>query len=203
MGAVSDKVETSTVYASSGPRIGLRFFGGWTFSEEDARAPDLADRGYAGGVPMGSNLSAASSEAPTFLLLGSKDPYSGNLDRIQIIKGWLNADGTTAEQIYNVALSDGRQVDSDGNAPPVGSTVDLATAGYTNDIGDALMSTVWTDPDFNPNQRAFYYARVLEIPTPRHSLMDAIALQQPHPEGYAPTIQERAISSPIWYMPPE
>ena len=191
------------VYASTGPRIRVRFFGGWDFDSSDANDKDLAEIGYSSGVPMGGDLTQApEGKAPRFLVYAIKDPKNANLDRVQIVKGWLTADGTAQEKVYNVAWSDDRELHSDGALKPVGNTVNLATGMYTNDIGDAQLSTVWEDPDFDPKARAFYYVRVLQIPTPRHTLYDAIALgMDPEQTGHPPTIQERAYSSPIWYTP--
>ena len=197
--AIFDAFQRREVYATTGPRIQLRFFGGWNFESADASAKDIAAAGYSKGVPMGSDL-APGDGAPSFLVHAAKDPVGGNLDRIQIVKGWIDANGEAQESIYNVALSDGRK-EKNGVAPPVGNTVDLETARYTNDIGDVQLAGVWRDPEFDPNVSAVYYVRVLQIPTPRHTLYDAIALNRPHPEGYPPTIQERAYSSPIWYTP--
>ncbi|MBL4783454.1 MAG: DUF3604 domain-containing protein [Porticoccaceae bacterium] len=191
------------VYATTGPRIAVRFFGGYGFISEDAMAKDLANVGYSKGVPMGGDLTdAPDNTAPTFLIHAVKDPVEGNLDRIQIVKGWLNADGTTAEKVFDVVWSDQRSKDANGKVPAVGNTVDLETGAYTNTIGAAQLATAWADPEFDPSQRAFYYARVLQIPTPRYSLLDAIALQIDVKEtGHPATIQERAYSSPIWYTP--
>jgi len=203
------------VYATTGPRIQLRFFGGWTFREGDAESADLVARGYAKGVTMGGDLSGPPPEprgfarllglegapAPRFLIHASKDPKSANLDRVQIVKGWLGADGRSHEQVYDVAWSGDRVPDAQGHVPPVGNTVDLETGAYTNAIGAQELVGVWRDPDFAAGQRAFYYLRVLEIPTPRHSLLDAIALQAPPSDAQPPTLQERAYSSPIWYTP--
>ncbi len=186
------------VYATSGPRITLRFFGGYDFKPADAASADLAAIGYQGGVPMGGDLGAAAGRAPTFLVAASRDPVGGNLDRIQIVKGWVDGDGVSHEMIYDVALADGR---TDG-AAEVGNTVNLDTGEYTNTIGDEQLSAVWQDPDFDPEQGAFYYARVLQIPTPRYSLLDSIALGIDWREtGKPATIQERAYSSPVWYTP--
>jgi len=186
------------VYATSGPRITLRFFGGFDFQPDDANATDIATVGYIGGVPMGGDLVPKGDRSPVFLVAASKDPAGGNLDRIQIIKGWVDTGGDSHEQVYDVALSDGR---TDGSRD-VGNTVDLETGHYTNSIGDEQLSAVWTDPDFEPGQTAFYYVRVLQIPTPRYSLLDSIALGTDWREtGKPPTIQERAYSSPIWYTP--
>jgi hypothetical protein len=154
---------------------------------------------------MGGDLPSRPTEreAPVFLISAVKDPNHANLDRVQVIKGWVDEDGLPQEKIYNVALSDGRTVGPDGRAEPVGNTVDLETATWSDTIGDVELATVWTDPDFDATTSAFYYVRVLQIPTPRHSLYDAVALNVPHPEGHPPTIQERAYSSPIWYTPEE
>jgi hypothetical protein len=192
------------VYASTGPRITLRFFGGFDFSQADLRAKDLAAVGYRKGVPMGGDIRAgAGRKAPAFLIAAMKDPLGGNLDRVQIVKGWRETDGSTRERIYDVAVSGGRKIGPDGRcATPVGITVDLATAKYSNDIGATELATVWKDPDFDATQRAFYYARVLEIPTPRYSLLDSIALGKPWQDtGRPATIQERVYGSPIWYTP--
>lgn len=190
------------VYATSGPRIQLRFFAGWSFKSRDARESGLAKRGYSRGVPMGSVLpQSAKGKAPSFLVEAARDPRGANLDRVQIVKGWVDEHGQAHERVYNVAASEGRKVASDGSLAAVGNTVDLETGHYTNDIGDTRIASHWVDPDFDAEQSAFYYARVLQIPTPRHSLFDTIALQQEHPKDKAATIQERAYSSPIWYTP--
>src|SRR5262245_32166062 len=153
---------------------------------------------------MGGDLTnAPRGKAPSFLIHAVKDPISGNLDRIQVVKGWLDAGGQTHERIYDVVWSGSRKLAANGKLPPVGNTVDVQKATYTNTIGAAQLATVWTDPDFNPAQRAFYYIRVLEIPTPRHTVFDAIALGiDVKDTGQPATIQERAYSSPIWYTPP-
>ncbi len=196
------------VFATTGPRIMLRFFGGWNFRSRDARANDVGQTGYDKGVSMGADLMApagglfSGDKTPSFLIQAVSDPKSGNLDRIQIVKGWLDAEGQTQEKVFNVVASDGRTIDSDGKLAPVGNTVDLATATYTNTIGDPELVAVWRDPEFDPTQRAFYYVRVLEIPTPRHALLDALSLQTDLPEGVSAILQERAYSSPIWYTPP-
>jgi hypothetical protein len=192
------------VYASTGPRITLRFFGGFDFHPADLKAKDLAAVGYHKGVPMGGDIEAgAGRKAPSFLVAALKDPLGGNLDRVQIVKGWLEADGSTRESVYDVAVSGGRKIGPDGRcATPVGNTVDLATGNYSNAIGAAELAAVWRDPDFDPAQRAFYYARVLEIPTPRYSLLDSIALGKPWQDtGRPATIQERVYGSPVWYTP--
>ena len=188
------------VYGTTGPRIALRFFGGFNFAAEDANSSDLASIGYAKGVPMGGDITAASGPA-TFLVQAAKDPKDANLDRIQIVKGWLDADGKAQEKVFDVAWSSGRTVGEDGRLEAVGDTVDETTASYRNTIGAAEIATVWVDPEFDPGRSAFYYVRVLQIPTPRNSLYDSAALQKPPPAGYATSIQERAYSSPIWYSP--
>ncbi len=200
---IFDAFKRKEVYGTTGTRIMLRFFGGYNFRPRDANAKDIAKVGYSKGVPMGGDLTnAPKNKAPSFLIYAAKDPLSGNLDRVQVIKGWVDDKGETEQKIYNVAWSDGRKLDKDGNLPPVGNTVDEKTAEYTNTIGAAQLSAVWTDPDFKPGQLSFYYVRALEIPTPRHSLFDAIALDIPVSETKEPaTLQERAYSSPIWYTP--
>ena len=191
------------VYGTSGPRMSLRVFGGFNFNNRDARANDIAAVGYRKGVPMGSDLTAAPrNRAVTLLIHAAKDEVGANLDRIQVVKGWIDAEGNTQEKVYDVAWSDGRDMDANGHLPPVGNTVDLSTGAYTNSIGATQLATTWEDPDFDPSLSAFYYVRVLEIPTPRHTLFDALALQiPPEDTGHSATIQERAYSSPIWYTP--
>ena len=201
--ALFDAMQRKEVYATTGPRIELRFFGGYDFRARDARARDVASVGYKKGVPMGGDLTAApKGRAPSFLIRAVKDPVDANLDRIQVVKGWLNDEKLPEERVYNVAMADGRTVDADGKVAPVGNTVDVSTGNYTNSIGDPELAVVWTDPDFDPAKRAFYYVRVLQIPTPRHTLFDALALGISVEEtGHPATIQERAYSSPIWYTP--
>ncbi len=190
-------------YATTGPRMVVRFFGGWDFAPGDALVPNLAGPGYARGVPMGGDLSTApDGKAPTFLVGATKDPIGGNLDRVQIVKGWRDAGGGLHERVFNVALSDGRSVAEDGTTSPVGSTVDTATASYTNTIGDSGLTAVWRDPDFDPQAHAFYYVRVLEIPTPRWPAYDARYFGIDEIPGNVPLVtQERAYTSPIWYTP--
>ena len=191
------------VYASTGPRITVRFFGGWDYQPNEALRPDLASIGYSKGVPMGGDLAnAADGKSPTFLIRAVKDPDGANLDRVQVIKGWHDSQGELHERIYNVALSDGRTVDKHGRAPAVGSTVDVKDASYTNSIGDPELAVVWRDPDFDRDELAFYYLRVLEIPTPRWTAYDAkfFGLKD-IPEEIPMITQERAYSSPIWYTP--
>jgi len=190
-------------YATTGTRITLRVFGGYSFSPKDAAARDIAAVGYRGGVPMGGELTAApKGAAPRLLIFAAKDPLSGNLDRIQVVKGWVDASGRPQQHIYDVVWSGDRRAGADGKVPAVGNTVDVKTGLYTNTIGAVQLSTVWSDPDFNRQQSAFYYVRVLEIPTPRHSLFDAIALGIDVSQTHEPaSLQERAYSSPIWYTP--
>jgi hypothetical protein len=163
----------------------------------------VAGAGYTKGVPMGSDLAKApAGKAPSFLIRAVRDPKHANLDRIQVVKGWLDAEGMPQEKVYDVALADDRKVGADGKVPPVGNTVDISTGNWSNDIGDPELAVAWTDPDFDASKRAFYYVRVLQIPTPRHTLYDAIALGIDVEEtGRPATIQERAYSSPIWYTP--
>jgi len=202
-GALFDGMRRKEVYATTGPQIQLRFFGGWDYQSGDLGASDLVATGYRKGVPMGGDLSKAPPDkAPMFMISAMKDPLEANLDRIQIVKGWLGKDGKPREKVFNVALSDDRNVGSDGKAALVGNTVDIKTGKYSNSIGDSQLSTMWTDPEFDPLVSAFYYVRVLQIPTPRHTLFDAIALGIDVKEtGRPATIQERAYSSPIWYTP--
>jgi hypothetical protein len=202
--AIFDAMKRRETYGTSGPLMRVRFFGGWDFDGDLVEDDDFVEKAYEDGVPMGGDLPARPerARAPTFAVWAMKDPESGNLDRIQIIKVFVNKWNRPGEKIYDVALSDGRSVDpATGKAPPVGDTVDVATATYTNDIGDTQLSAVWTDPDFDPNQRALYYARVIEIPTPRWSTYDAARSNLPLPPNTPTTLQERAWSSPIWYTP--
>ncbi len=191
------------VYATTGPRIVVRFFGGWNFQADDALKPDLALSGYQKGVPMGGDLAKApKGKAPSFLIRAVKDPDGANLDRVQVIKGWRSDDGELHEKIYNVALSDGRVEDESGKAPPVGSTVNVTDTSYTNSIGDPELTVLWKDPDFKPDELAFYYVRVLEIPTPRWTAYDARFFNLKNlPEEIPMITQERAYTSPIWFTP--
>ena len=200
--AIFDAMERKETYATTGSRMAVRFFGGWSFTENDldSRTPALA--GYKKGVPMGGDLPArGKAKAPSFMVYALRDPIGGNLDRIQIIKGWLDAKGETHEKVYDVAWSGDRKPGKDGKLPAVGNTVDAAKANYTNTIGASELTAVWTDPDFDASQRAFYYARVIEIPTPRWSTYDAFRFGVPIPEGAPVSTQERAYTSPIWYTP--
>jgi hypothetical protein len=200
--SIFDAVHRREVYATTGPRLRVRFFGGWDFRKKDAKTSDLAGVGYKKGVPMGAELSnGPQGKSPTFLVHALKDPNHATLDRIQIIKGWVDSEGLPHEAIFDVALSDGRSAGKDGTVPPVGNTVDVATARWSNSIGDVELTAMWIDPEFDPSLSAFYYARVIQIPTPRHSLYDAVALDRPHPEEFPTSIQERAYTSPIWYTP--
>lgn len=196
-----DAMLRKETYATSGPRITVRFFGGWQYSAGDIQNPDFIDIGYRNGVPMGGTLPVQSAAAPSFAVMAIKDSESGNLDRIQIIKGWVDASGKSHERIYNVALSDGRKVDqATGKAPAVGNTVKVDDATYSNSIGAQQLGVVWTDPNFDADSEAFYYTRVIEIPTPRWSTYDAVKLGIDPPEPVS--IQERAVTSAIWYNPP-
>lgn len=200
--AIFDAMERRETYATTGTRMRVRLFAGFDFKEDDLAEPDWAVFGYAKGVPMGGVLGQASWFAkPGFLVQAMRDPNGANLDRIQIVKGWLNDDGESQEQVYDVALSGGRVVGKDGHAPPVGNTVDLKNSTYRNSIGAAMLQTFWEDPDFDRKQRAFYYARVLEIPTPRWSTYDAKVFGADVPENVDRTTQERAYTSPVWYAP--
>lgn len=200
--AIFDAMERKETYATTGPRMTVRFFGGWEFTKADAANRLPADVGYTKGVPMGGDLRAApAGKSPTFLVGAMKDPLSGNLDRIQIIKGWIDGKGARQEKIYDVAWSDGRKPDGKGKLPPVGDTVDVANATWTNSIGASELITVWKDPDFDAKLRAVYYARVIEIPTPRWTAYDAKFFGVQAPKESPMTIQERAYTSPIWYTP--
>jgi len=201
--ALWDAMERKETYATTGPRMIVRFFGGFDFEPKDARTRSPAVIGYTKGVPMGGELSdAPKGKSPAFLVAALRDPIGANLDRIQIVKGWLDAKGDVQEKVYDVVWSDGRRPGADGKLPPVGNTVDVANATWTNTIGDPELITVWTDPDFDRSLRAFYYARVIEIPTPRWTAYDAKYYGLKNLDPKIPmTTQERAYTSPIWYTP--
>jgi hypothetical protein len=200
--AIFDAMKRKETYASTGPRITVRFFGGYDFTEEDAQSRLPAGVGYAKGVPMGGDLHAApQGKSPNFLVAAMKDPYSGNLDRIQIVKGWLNGKGNLQEKVYDVAWSDDRQPGTDGKVPAVGNTVDVANATWTNSIGDPELIAIWQDPDFDSSLKAFYYARIIEIPTPRWTAYETKRFGITMKKEVPMTTQERAYTSPIWYTP--
>ena len=199
--AIWDAMQRKETFGTSGPMMKVRFFGSFDYAADDVNKTDFVKLAYAKGVPMGGDLKAGAGKAPTFLVMAIKDPKSGNLDRIQIVKGWLDAAGKQHEKIFDVAWSGDRKIGKNGKLPPVGNSVDLKTATYTDKIGAAQLATGWTDPEFKPDQRAFYYARVLEIPTPRWNTYDAARLNMAPLTKVPATIQERAWSSPIWYTP--
>jgi hypothetical protein len=202
--AIWDAMQRKEVYGTSGTRMTVRFFGGWDYTPADLKNRNFAWVGYQKGVPMGGDLAKApAGKAPTFLVAAMKDPLFGNLDRIQIVKGWLGEDGKAQERVYDVAWGDAdrRKPGKDGKLPPVGNTVDVASATWTNTIGDPELGAVWKDPDFDPALRAFYYARVIEIPTPRWTAYDQVRFGIKMSPEVPMTQQERAWTSPIWYTP--
>ncbi|MDH3362312.1 MAG: DUF3604 domain-containing protein [Gammaproteobacteria bacterium] len=200
--ALFDAMMRKEVYATTGPRITLRFFGGWEFGADDAGTADLAARGYSKGIPMGGDLPAHEGDgAPTFLLSALMDPDGANLDRMQIVKGWRDANGELQERVHDVVWSGDRVVDESGKLPAVGNTVDLSVPGWSNTIGAPELKGAWTDPDFDPAVSAFYYVRVIEIPTPRWTAYDAVRYGAEIPDDAELVTTERAYSSPIWYSP--
>ena len=201
--AIFDAFKRREVYATTGPRIRVRFFGSWDFTQRDANKPLMVEIGYTRGRPMGSELSdGPEGRAPTFLVYAVRDPQGANLDRIQMVKGWVDAKGNTREKVYDVVWSGGRPRGPDGKVPPVEDLVDRQTARYLDIEGATALRGFWFDPEFDPERPAFYYARVLQVPTPRRTLYDAVARGvDPKTSGHPPTIQERAYTSPIWYAP--
>jgi len=201
--AIWDAFARREVFATTGTRLRVRVFAGWDFEKSEVQRPDFARQGYSRGVPMGGDLRPGpKGAAPTFMVRALRDPDGANLDRIQIVKGWLDAGGKVQERIYDVAVSGNRSIGADGRCrEPVGNTVDVANATYTNDIGAAVLSAYWKDPAFDPKLRAFYYVRVIEIPTPRWTAYDAKFFGIKMPEGTAMEVTDRAYTSPIWYTP--
>ncbi len=202
--AIFDAMRRREVYATTGSRITVRFFGGWRYPDALVDEANWLDAAYQNGVPMGSDLPLHNDDtsAPRFLVQAAKDPDGPNLDRVQIVKGWIDKDGQHLEKVYDVVWSGGREIDAkSGKLPPVGSTVDVEKASYTNAIGSAVLETVWQDPAFDPHQRAFYYARVIEIPRPRWTAYDAAFFGIQLPDDVPTVIQDRAYTSPIWYTP--
>ena len=200
--AIFDAMQRKEVYGTTGPRMSVRLFGGWEFTEQDLDSRMPVRMGYEKGVPMGGDLRMMpeDAKAPSFMVYALRDPEGANLDRIQIVKGWLDDNGKTLEKVYDVVWAGERAIEN-GKLPPVGNTVDVADANWTNTIGAAELGMVWTDPDFDAQQKAFYYARVLEIPTPRWSTYDAFRFGVELPEEVPTSTQERAYTSPIWYTP--
>ncbi|OUR94764.1 hypothetical protein A9Q87_01435 [Flavobacteriales bacterium 34_180_T64] len=200
--ALFDAMQQKETYATTGTRLRVRFFAGWEYTKQDATRSDFAKNAYANGVPMGSDLTDGNGKSPNFLIQAMKDPDGANLDRVQVIKGWVDANGERQERIYDVAVSDGRVIDKTGRCKTsVGSTVNVKEATYDNSIGSTSMTTYWSDPDFDAALDAVYYVRVLEIPTPTWLAYDANFYKLSMPKEYPMTHQERAYTSPIWYAP--
>jgi hypothetical protein len=200
--AIFDAMVRKEVYATTGSRITVRVFAGWDFGADDVERHDFAERGYSGGVPMGGDLTdAPSGRAPNFMIRAIRDPDNANLDRVQIVKGWLDDDGNAQEQIYDVVCADNRAIVNRRCERPVGNTVDVEDASYTNTIGDPMLTAHWVDPDFDSTQRAVYYVRVLEIPKPRWSAYDQKRFGIQMPDDVPMIVQDRAYTSPIWYTP--
>ncbi|MDT9012092.1 MAG: hypothetical protein RL671_1355 [Pseudomonadota bacterium] len=199
--AIFDAMQRREVYASTGPRMTVRFFGGWDFKADDLKG-NWVQAGYKRGVPMGGELSGGKKGAPSFIVSALKDPIGANLDRVQVVKGWVDKAGKSHEKVFNVVWSDpAKRKLTGGKLPAVGDTIDLATATYKNTIGAATLATVWTDPEFDPAVRAFYYVRVIEIPTPRWSAYDAVRFKLKLAPDVQVKQQERAYTSAIWYNP--
>ncbi|MCZ0964370.1 DUF3604 domain-containing protein [Paracoccus benzoatiresistens] len=200
---IFDAMLRKEIFATTGTRLRVRLFAGWDFKPGDELMSDFSGLGYTRGIPMGGRLDSPPQDAaPTFIVRAERDPDWANLDRIQIIKGWIDADGSSRERIYDIAVAGGREIGPDGRArEPVGSTVDLATATFTNTIGAPFLAGYWRDPDFDLSERAFYYVRVLEIPTPRWTTYDAVRFGLDLPEEVPSTVQDRAYSSPVWFTP--
>jgi len=200
--ALFDAMQNKETYSTTGSRMMVRFFGGWDFTKDDAQYRLPANIGYTKGVPMGSDLSRASEgKSPSFLVAALRDPLSGNLDRIQIVKVWVDKSGERQEKVFDVVWSGDRQPGADGKLPLVGNTVDVANATWTNTIGSPELITAWTDPEFDPKVSAAYYARVLEIPTPRWTAYEAKRFGIKMKKEIPMVNVERAITSPIWYTP--
>jgi len=202
-GEIFGAMKRKEVYATTGTRIRVRMFAGWDFKADEISRPDFVAQGYRRGVPMGGDLrEAPKGKAPAFMIRALRDPDGANLDRVQVIKGWLDNEGKTHERIYDVAVSDGRKIGNDGRAKkPVGNTVDIEKATFTNTIGSAVLSAHWVDPDFDAAEHAFYYVRVLEIPTPRWTTYDAAFFKIKRPDNVPAILQDRAYTSPVWYTP--
>jgi len=198
--ALWDAMARKETYATTGSRMTVRFFGGWNYTEQDTKA-DLAENGYNKGVPMGGTLTAKTSDAPSFIVAAMQDPEGGSLDRVQIVKGWSNKDGSLGEKVYDVSWAGDRQLNAQGKLPSVGNTVNLTDASWDNSIGATELTTTWQDPDFNAELEAFYYVRVIEIPTPRWTLYDKVRFDAKFDETVKLTNTERAYTSPIWYSP--